>query len=339
MMPDKILVTGATGCLGSNLTRRLISEGAEVVVFKRHGDSLGPLGVLRKSFEVRFGDVRSIESVRRAMRDIKYVYHLAGIPIPLNRLEREMWEVNVSGTFNVCKAAFEHRVHRLVHVSSTAAIGYPPHAMSASESFDFADSVSTNAYSITKKRGEEIALGFNCPDFEVVVVNPSAVIAQGSNLHYGWAALVGAVKRGYLQVVPGGGSGFCAAADLVNGLFRAMAVGQAGERYILNSENLSYLELARLISTVVGVGPPKFVSPDWILRLIGIVNDGVAVLRSDPRSSPMLVSENVDLVSRRLYYDQSKAVVRLGLTQTPIIEAVRELYEWVESETECAIAA
>jgi dihydroflavonol-4-reductase len=338
-MSDRILVTGATGCLGSNLSRRLITDGAELVVFKRHGESLGPLAGFRKLFETRFGDVRNIESVRRAMRGIKYVYHLAGIPIPLNRLEREMWEVNVSGTYNVCLAALEHCVHRLVHVSSTAAIGYPPHGMPAPECFNFADSVSTNAYSITKKRGEEIALGFNRLGFEVVVVNPSAVIAQGSSLHYGWAALVGAAKRGYVQVVPGGGSGFCAAADLVNGLSRAMARGQPGERYILNSENLSYLELARLISSVVGVGPPKFVSPRWILQLIGIVNDGVALLRSDPRLSPMLVSENVDLVSRRLYYDQSKAVAQLGLTQTPIIEAVRELYEWVESEAACAIAA
>jgi dihydroflavonol-4-reductase len=338
-MPDKILVTGATGCLGSNLTRRLITDGADVAIFKRHGDTLGPLAPLRKSLEVRFGDIRSLENVRRAMRGIRYVYHLAGIPIPLNRLEREMWEVNVSGTSNVCTAALECRVHRLVHVSSTAAIGYPPHGIPASESFDFADSVTTNAYSITKKHGEEIALGFHRLNLEVVVVNPSAVIAHGSNLRYGWAAFVGAVKRGYLQAVPRGGSGFCAAADLVNGLLCAMACGRPGERYILNSENMTYFELARVISSVAGVGPPRLIAPHWILKFIGKVNDIGGLLRSDLHASPMLVSENVDLASRWLYYDQSKAVTELGLTQTPIREAVRELYEWVESKTACAMAA
>jgi dihydroflavonol-4-reductase len=337
MLKDKILITGATGCLGSNLTHRLLSEGAEVVVFKRHAESLGSLTKFRNSFEVRFGDVRDLDSLRRAMQGIGRVYHLAGIAIPLNRLASQMWEVNVVGTYNVARAALDQGVERLVHISSIAAIGYPPDGVIASEKFDFRDSVATNAYSLTKRRGEEIALSFNGP-MEVVAVNPSAVIAPGGSRRYGWAALIKAAQRGSLRIYPSGGSAFCAGRDLVDGLLRAMQRGHAGERYILSSENVSYKEMGCRLAEIIQVAPPRFRPPKWVFDWVGRTNDCFAALLRDHERSPILVSENTELMCRKLYYDPSKAVREIGLSQSSLIEAMRELYEWCESEAVPAFA-
>jgi dihydroflavonol-4-reductase len=330
-MIDRILITGATGCLGSNLTKRLIDEGADVVVFKRHGEHLGPLVEYRRKFETRFGDVRDADSCRRAMAGITRLYHLAGIAVPLNRLAPLMWDINVMGTHNVLRAAAEQGVARVVHVSSISAIGYPPHGTVASETFDFRDSASTNSYSVTKRHGETIALGFNGAGMEVVVVNPSAVIAPGGDRRYSWTAVIDTAIKQRVWAIPTGGSGFCGGRDLVDGLQRAMERGRAGERYILNSVNLSYAELARMVGDVSGAARPQVRIAPALLALAGHVNDLRSAFHRDLGRLPTLVSETADLMSRQLYYDPSKARDELQFSPSPLIDAVRDVYEWCKT--------
>lgn len=328
MLNERILVTGATGCLGSNLVKHLIGNGADIVVFKRHGESLGPLERLRRSFEVRFGDVCDLVSLKKSFAGIRQVYHLAGIAIPLNRYDRQMWEVNVFGTYNVLQAAVSNSVQRVVHVSSTAAVGYPPNGFLADETFSFADSVESNSYAVTKRRGEEIALGFNSKSLEVVVVNPSAVIAPGGSRYYGWAAVMEAARRGRMFIYPPGGSAFCSRQDLIDGLIRAMNSGLPGQRYIVSSANVSYFVLASMIAEIVGVRAPWIPGPRWLFDAVGHLNDFASMLQADPARPPMLVSENTKLMSRSLFYNQAKSVEFLGVSQTGIAHALCELHEW-----------
>ena len=327
-MSGRHLVTGATGCLGSNVVHRLVREGHQVVAFVPHGEPLGRLHALRRDIEVRHGDVRSPDDVARAMAGISHVYHIAGVAVPSNRLERLMWEVNVCGVHNVLSAAARGGVERVLHVSSTAAVGYPPDGVLASERFRFEDSVTDNAYSRTKRYGEQVALSFNGAGTEVVVVNPAAVIAPGGDKRFGWSGVIDVAMRGLLRIMPGGGSAFCSAADLVDGVLRAMRVGRPGERYILSSQNLTYWELGTLVAGAVGVTPPWFTAPSWMLRLLGAVNE--RLLRAGQVS--VLVPENVELMTRRLYYDQSKAVRELGVSQTPVSAALGLVNEWIRSE-------
>jgi nucleoside-diphosphate-sugar epimerase len=328
MTAKPILVTGATGCLGAQLTRRLVADGHDVVLLKRHGDQLGMLGSLRRGVEIRFGDVTDPASVHRAMRGIGSVYHLAGVAAPLNRLARVMWEVNVAGAYNVARAALEAKVDRMVHTSSVAAIGYPPDSVTANESFAAEESVGETAYSITKRHGEAIVRGLFTLGLDVVVVNPSAVLAPGGDARFSWSGLVAAALRGQLRAMPRGGTAVCTADDLVDGQLKAMSHGQAGERYILSSANVSYRELGRLIADTVGVTPPFAEAPDWALGAIGRVNQAIAGLRRDPYRSSVLVPENVALMTRALYYDQSRAVRELGITQSPLEPAIQEMAMW-----------
>ncbi len=333
-MSGRDLVTGATGCLGSNVVQRLVREGREVVVLVQHGEPLGRLHGLRREIVVRHGDVREPSDVLSAMAGITRVYNFAGVAVPSNQVERQMWEVNVCGVHNVLSAAARVGVERVVHVSSTAAIGYPPNGVVASERFLPADSVTENAYSRTKWRGEQIALSFNGAGTEVVVVNPSAVIAPGGDKRFGWSGVIDVALRGLLWIMPGGASSFCSAADLVDGVLRAMRAGRPGERYILSSENLSYRQLGALVAAAVGVAPPRMTAPRWILRMLGALN--ARLLR--PGQVSVLVPENVELMTRTLFYDQSKAVRELGMSQTPVATALGLVNEWIRSEVSHARA-
>ncbi len=327
-MSERDLVTGATGCLGSNVVHRLVREGRDVVALVPHGEPLGRLHALRKDLEVRHGDVRNPEDIAAALKGIKRVYHVAGVAIPSNRCEQIMWEINVYGVHNVLSLALRAGVERVVHVSSTAAVGYPPDDVVASEGFATEDSVADNAYARTKRFGERIALSFNGANMEVVAVNPAAVIAPGGDKRFGWSGVLDVAMRGLLRVMPAGGSSFCSAPDLVDGLIRAMRAGKPGERYILSSQNLSYRELGSLVAAAVGVAAPYFTAPSWLLRLLGAVND-----RLLPRGRvSVFVPENVELMTRRLYYDQTKAIRELGISQTPVATALGLVHEWIRSE-------
>lgn len=327
----KALVTGATGCLGSNVVQRLLREGHEVAILAPYGEALGRLYPLRGDVEVRLGDVRNPQDVAAAMRGVTELYHLAGIAVPSNRLARTMWEVNVLGVHHVMGAAARGGVRRAVHVSSTAAVGYPPDHVVAAEDFPFEDSVADNAYSYTKRYGEQVALSFNGPSLEVVVVNPAAVIAPGGSMRFGWGGVIDAALRGFLRVMPSGASSFCSSTDLVDGVLQAMRRGKPGERYILSSQDLTYRELGALVADAVHVARPVATVPGWFLRWLGSLNDFLL----PPGRVSVLVPENVELMTRRLYYDQSKAVRELGMSQTPVAVAIDRVHEWIQTEVRC----
>ena len=97
-MSGAVLVTGATGCLGSALTRALVTAGERVAILKRPGESLAALDTIAAELDVRLGDVTDPASLADALRGITFVYHLAGIVVPLNSAAELMWRVNTVGS-------------------------------------------------------------------------------------------------------------------------------------------------------------------------------------------------------------------------------------------------
>ena len=139
-----ILVTGGAGFLGSHLVDRLLDGGAAVRVLDNL--STGSLRNLQRAahrfrsptdpardvasegrLEVVIGDIRDRDLVRKAMRNVDAVFHLAALPgAALGRLgPAELQAVNVQGTLNVLEAAVAEGVTRLVFASSAAVYGTP----------------------------------------------------------------------------------------------------------------------------------------------------------------------------------------------------------------------
>lgn len=119
-----ILVTGATGCIGSNITRTLVRRGEEVAVLRKPDDDAAAIADVAEDVQHRFGDVRNADSVEQAMRGVTHVYHLAGVTLLKNDLADLLYDVNVHGTENIARSALLAGA-RVVHTSSEAAIGFP----------------------------------------------------------------------------------------------------------------------------------------------------------------------------------------------------------------------
>ena len=118
----RTLVTGATGFIGSHVTRLLVERGDEVSAMVRESSSLDPLDGL--PVKILRGDARDRRSVRRAMRGIDRVFHIAGttnLALPRG----ETFALNLEATRIVLEEALRAEVERAVYTSSVAAIGRP----------------------------------------------------------------------------------------------------------------------------------------------------------------------------------------------------------------------
>ncbi|ORB59465.1 nucleoside-diphosphate sugar epimerase [Mycobacteroides saopaulense] len=323
-MGDRTLVTGATGYLGSTLVTSLVQAGERVTVLTNPHEADVLPGGLREYVETTRADITDARSVDDAMRGASHVYHLAGIASPNSRLGHKIWQTNVLGTYHVARSALQHDVQRMVHVSSTAAIGYPPNGVVADEDFDPRDSVLDNVYSATKRASEQLVLDFVERGLNAVVVNPAAVFAPGTGPARSWQGLLVAARKGLLRVVPPGGTAVCSARDFVAGITAAMAKGDSGRRYILSTANLSYRQIGELLVAAVGRAHPVRSAPMGLFRATGRGNRLLRDVsgRFDP--DDVLAAENIELMARELYYAPDRAVRELGIPKVSTHELIAE---------------
>lgn len=173
----KVLVTGAGGFIGSHLVERLVELGANVHAFVRY-NSRNDWGMIelfpeetKKKIKIIAGDVRDIDAVHGAAKDIDIIFHLAAvIPIPYSYIHpREIIETNVIGTLNVLVAAKKNKIKRIIHTSTSEVYGtalYTPidekHPLQAQ-----------SPYSASKIAADKIAesfyLSYNLP---VTIIRP-----------------------------------------------------------------------------------------------------------------------------------------------------------------------
>jgi NAD dependent epimerase/dehydratase len=129
----KVLVTGADGFIGSHLTERLVTLGAEVRAFCFY-NSNGSWGWLdgaepavKGGLDVHLGDIRDVRFVEEACRGMDTVFHLAAlIAIPYSYTAPESFvDTNVKGTLNVLEAARRAGCRRVIHTSTSEVYGTP----------------------------------------------------------------------------------------------------------------------------------------------------------------------------------------------------------------------
>lgn len=125
----KALITGADGFIGSHLTELLVREGYEVKALSQY-NSFNYWGWLedvecRSSIEVLNGDVRDPHYCKHITKDVDVVFHLAAlIAIPYSYVAPDSYvDTNVKGTLNICQAALENGVSRVIHTSTSEVYG------------------------------------------------------------------------------------------------------------------------------------------------------------------------------------------------------------------------
>lgn len=331
-------VTGASGCLGTALATRLLEKGHGVVLVVKPGAPVAAGLRAHPRASIRVADLADLDQACRALEGAGAVFHAAGLASPLESDRPLLWEANVSLTQNVVTAAEVRGVTRLVHVSSSAAIGYPPDGMVADESFAGQEARLANAYSQSKVAAEKVVTDAVRRGLDAVLVNPTAVLAPGGHARFGWQALLGRAVRGGMAPIPPGGSGFCTGDDFARGAMAAMEHGRVGERYILSSENLTFAELADRLRAVGAWRGRTVQLPKGLLNGAGRLGAVWNALSPSASQRIPLTPEVTVLMQRRLYYSPRKAERELGFAPSRVDEALRVLSGPLPADRAAALA-
>lgn len=319
-MPERVLVTGASGFIGSALCRALLDRGYAVRALHRATSSLELLTGL--PVELAVGDILDRKSLRAAVRGIEVVFHTAAQSAYWRRPELVLRSA-VEGTRNVVLAAREAGVRRLVLTSSLAALGVPKPGELLTESHTFNLSSQAFPYGYAKYQSEIEALRHAEEALEVVIVNPSIVLGPG-DIHQISGSLVVEAARGRLFFWTDGGANYIHLADVVEGHLAALQRGQPGERYILGGENLSHRQAFETLAEVVGGRKPWLRLPGWVVAGTAWGVDRLRSLVPLPLDGAQL-----RLSRHYLYCDTSKAQRELGVQASrPFRQAVEETYAW-----------
>jgi dihydroflavonol-4-reductase len=320
-LPDPVLVTGATGFIGSAVCRHLLQQGLPVRALHRPASDLSALEGM--AVERRVGDVLDPDSLSRAASGVRWVFHVAALAAYWRQRPELVIRSAIDGTRNIVHACRQAGAERLILTSSMAALGVPDRGELLTEAHTFNLPAKRFPYGYAKRQAEIEALELAGSQLEVVIVNPSIVLGAG-DVHEISGSLVVQAARGRTFLYTGGGTNIIHIDDVAAGHLAAAERGRPGERYILGGENLTHRQLFNLLADVVGGRPPWLGLPDWAIEPAAASLDLARCIL------PMPLDGNQLRLSRyRLFCDTAKARTELGLTRTRTArQAIVEALAW-----------
>jgi len=293
-----ILVTGASGLVGSHLLQQLIQAGQSVKALYRN-----TIPEIANTSRVEWvkGDILDVVALEESMDQVDQVYHCAAV-VSFNPSKKgAMQHTNIEGTANVVNACINRGVKRLLFVSSVAALGRIREDKPINETMNWTPETSNSEYGKTKYLSEmEVWRGMS-EGLSVVVVNPVIILGNGD-----WEnGSSGIFKSAYNEFpwYTEGMSGFVDVKDVVSAMVLLMNSSINGERFILSGHNANYKDIFGLIAAAFDKKPPhKKVTP----LLAAIVWRLEAIKAFFSGKDPLLTKETSKTARAKVNFDNSK---------------------------------
>jgi nucleoside-diphosphate-sugar epimerase len=323
----KILVTGGTGFTGKALVRRLIDQGHEVVALD-YKEGLKTQELRDWGAEVILGSVTDKEVVRRAVRGVELVHHVAAAFREMNVPDTYYYDVNVNGTRNVLEAALAEGVRKLVYCSTCGVHGNIDHPPGGED----APIKPADYYQRTKFEAEPVVRQFFEKGLQTVILRPAAIYGPGDPERF--FLIYKRVARGTFPMFGNGKTYYhpLYIDNLIDAFVLAMAEGKGeGEAYLIADEQ--YLEIEDLVRRVgkslnVDVKIPHY--PVWPVVAAGHVVEKVC---RPFGITPPLFPRRVDWYRQNRAFKIDKAKRDLGYApRVGIDEGLRRTAEWYRQE-------
>ncbi len=305
----RVLVTGATGFIGSYVVPALFERGHAVRVLARPSSHLGRLPAATECVRGRFADADD------ALKGVEGVVHLAGVAGRMFRRGHDPGDlrtVNIDGTRHVFEAARRMGVRRAVLVTSMWTVLRPELA-------------TRSAYLASRLESERVAAAACADGMEIVIVCPTFVVGAGDRGPNFPGALVFAAMRGHIPLIPPGGMTWIAVTDAAHAIVAALERGRSGARYVIGAEHLEYRDLFARVARAVGRPAPRINAPP-LLRALAAVGD--ASLWVAGRALPVPLRVGVDLLSLDELVDCTVSWEELGRPIVAVDDALRDAVAW-----------
>lgn len=319
-----ILITGATGFLGSHLMLLLLEENEHFVALYRNDASkqkskmlfsiLGKDDLFGKINWVQ-GDILDIPTLEIAFQNIKTVYHCAALISFDPKDEKLLRKINIEGTANVVNLCLDFKIEKLCYVSSISALGdLLDSKEKITETTEWNPELYHSDYAISKYGGEIEVWRGQQEGLNVIVVNPGVILGVTANWQEGSGKIFSSVAKQNCFYTKGS-SGFVSVNDVVKIMFRLTKSSISNQKYIVVAENIIFKDLLNQISTNLEIQKPKFYANRFLTGLVWRLDWFVAALFFRDRQLSKMISKS--LHSNELY-ENEKVIKALDYIFEPI---------------------
>ncbi|AIO69661.1 hopanoid-associated sugar epimerase [Burkholderia oklahomensis] len=321
---DLVLVTGASGFVGSAVARAARQQGYRVRVLVR--PTSPRTNVADLDAEIATGDMRDEASMRAALRGVRYLLHVAAdyrlwAPDPL-----EIERANLEGAVATMRAALAEGVERIVYTSSVATLKVTPSGASADESSPLAAEQAIGVYKRSKVLAERAVERMIADDkLPAVIVNPSTPIGPRDVKPTPTGRIIVEAALGKIPAFVDTGLNLVHVDDVALGHLLALERGQIGERYILGGENLPLQTMLADIAQLTGRKAPTLALPRWPLYPIALGAEAVAKVT---KREPFVTVDGLRMSKNKMYFTSAKAERELGYRARPYREGIRDALDW-----------
>jgi dihydroflavonol-4-reductase len=321
----KALVTGGTGFIGANIVRELLKQGFDVRVLLRKDSNRRNIEGL--AVEVYQGDLRDSLSLDKALDGCDVLFHAAASYALWSANPEAVYESNVKGTENILKAALRKNIKKVVYTSTESTIGIPNHEIPGNEKNTSLPEELSGDYKKSKLMAEKLALQM-CRDegLPLVVVNPTLPIGAYDIKPTPTGQLIVDFLNHKMPAYVDSGLNAVDVRDVARGHVLAYEKGRIGERYILGNKNVTFREILVMLEGITGIKAPTVKFPFWFALGAAYIDEFISgkVLKKHPRV-PMA---GVKTARKLRYFDCSRAVIELGMPQTPVETALETAVNW-----------
>ncbi len=321
---DLALVTGASGFVGSAVARVLAARGFRLRLLARASSPRRNLEGI--DAEVVVGDMADPTAMTAAMKDARYLFHVAADYRLWARDPEEIVRNNLNGTRAVMRAALAAGVERVVYTSSVATLGFRDDGRPSDETLPLAPEAAIGAYKRSKVVAEREVERMAAEDgLPVVIVSPSTPIGPRDVKPTPTGRIIVEAASGRMPAFLDTGLNLVHVDDVAMGHLLALEKGRQGEQYILGGQDVSLGAMLADIAGLVGRKAPTVSLPRAPLYPLALITEAVAYMTN---KEPFLTRDALKMASHRMFFSSAKAAAELGYAARPYVEGLSDALAW-----------
>jgi len=316
------LVTGASGFLGSHVTRQLVARGDSVRVLLRASSNNRAIADLPLAYVT--GDLRDSTSLARALAGVTRVFHVAADYRLWAKRKQDIYDSNVGGTKNLLDAAERAGVSQFVYTSTVAtiAVDRPEHPNEFTEA-KLEEMV--GHYKRSKWQAERVVLDAAKHGFPAIVAMPTTPVGP-----WDWKPTpTGKIILDFLNgKMPGyvkTGLNFVGVEECAAGHLLVSDKGKIGERYLLGAENMTLKQVLDTLAEITGLAAPKLKIPHGLALGVAYANTAFSRLLGREPGIPV---EGVKIAQHMMFVDATRAQQELGFKPGSVRAAFERAVRW-----------
>ncbi|WP_372368365.1 hopanoid-associated sugar epimerase [Candidatus Uabimicrobium sp. HlEnr_7] len=318
----KALVTGASGFVGYSVAKALIREKIPVKLLLRSDPQqhVKDLGV-----EICRGDLLDEKSLKNALKDCKYLFHVAAHYTLWEKDPSIFYKINVDGSKKLIELAVENNVEKIVYTSSVATLKLAKDRTAVNEQSIATVADMVGEYKKSKFLAEIEVKKLAKEGAPVTIVSPSTPIGAYDVKPTPTGKIIVDFLQRKMPAYLDTGLNFVNVKDVAQGHILALKKGKVGESYILGGKDLTLIEMLQTLEKITSLPAPKVKMPYFIAYTSAAISQG---LFSFLGKTPPIPLDGVKMAKKYMFFDSTKAQQELGYAITSVERALEEAVMW-----------